>query len=93
MQSRKMSAVETAVSTAIGYIIATAANYYILPFFVQGVTLHNSAWIAVIFTVISLLRGYAVRRGFNRLHQWLFLRRVRTLRSTKPANTSEFRHK
>ncbi len=72
MQSRKMSAVETAVSTAIGYTVATAANYYILPLFGYHVTLRDASWIGVIFTGISLVRGYFVRRLFNWIHYNVF---------------------
>lgn len=71
MQSRKMSMVETCASTAIGYSVATAANYYILPFFVEGVTWHNASVVGLIFTGISLVRGYIVRRLFN----WLEYRK------------------
>lgn len=68
MQSKKMSALESAVSTAIGYSVATAANYFILPLFGYAVTLADASWIGVIFTLISLVRGYFVRRLFNWIH-------------------------
>lgn len=60
-----MSLVESLTSTLIGYTVATAANYYILPLFGHKVTLADASWIGVIFTVISLIRGYFVRRMFN----------------------------
>lgn len=63
-----MSLVETVVSTAIGYSVATAANYYILPLFGLPVSWGSASWIGVIFTIISLIRGYLVRRFFNYLH-------------------------
>ncbi len=68
MQSKKMSLVESLVSTAIGYSVATAANYFILPLFGHKVTLADASWIGVIFTGISLVRGYLVRRLFNWVH-------------------------
>lgn len=70
MQSRKMSLIESVVSTLLGYSVATAANFYILPLFGYKVSLRDASWIGVIFTVISLIRGYFVRRLFN----WLWLR-------------------
>jgi hypothetical protein len=74
MQSRKMSIVETCVSTAIGYSVATAANYYVLPLFGYNVTLADASHIGIIMTLISLVRGYFVRRFFN----WLQYRKLVT---------------
>lgn len=67
-----MSLMETTVSTLIGYSVATAANFYILPLFGHKVSLADASWIGVIFTFISMLRGYLVRRMFN----WLQWRKV-----------------
>ncbi len=65
-----MSLIESVASTLLGYSVATAANFYILPLFGYPVTFRDASSIGVIFTVISLIRGYAVRRLFN----WLWLR-------------------
>ena len=65
MQTRKMSLVETSVSTAIGYSVATIANFYVLPLFGAPVSWGSASWIGVIFTAISMIRGYFVRRLFN----------------------------
>lgn len=62
------SAVETAASTAIGFGIAYVASYTILPLFGHRITHADNFWVTVIFTVISLVRGWCVRRLFNRLH-------------------------
>ena len=67
-QSRMQSAVETVASTAIGFVIAYVASYMVLPLFGHHVTHGENFWITVIFTVISLIRGWCVRRLFNRLH-------------------------
>lgn len=63
--------VETLSSTAIGYTVATAANYYILPLFGAPVSLTTASWIGVIFTLISLVRGYLVRRLFNWIERYV----------------------
>lgn len=60
-----MSAVESATSTAAGFIINTTANYTLLPFFGLHPTIADSMSLAVLFTVISLARGYVLRRIFN----------------------------
>jgi len=67
-QTRMQSAIETVASTAIGFVIAYAASYTVLPLFGHHVTHGQNFWITVIFTVISLIRGWCVRRLFNRLH-------------------------
>ena len=67
-QTRMQSAVETVASTAIGFGIAYVASYTVLPLFGHHVTHGQNFWITCIFTVISLVRGWLVRRLFNRLH-------------------------
>lgn len=68
-QSRRQSIVETCASTAIGFGIAYVASYCVLPLFGHRVTPADNFWITTIFTVISLVRGYYVRRMFNYLHR------------------------
>jgi general stress protein CsbA len=68
-QTRTQSAIETVVSTAIGFVVAYAANLIVLPAFGYPVTHGENFWIATIFTAISLVRGWLVRRMFNRLHR------------------------
>lgn len=65
MQSKKMSLVETCASTAIGYAVALATQMAVFPLFGLSVSLADNLWIGAIFTVVSILRGYAVRRLFN----------------------------
>lgn len=67
-QTRLQSAVETVASTAIGFGIAYVASYTVLPLFGYRVTHSDNFWITVIFTAISLVRGWCMRRLFNRLH-------------------------
>jgi uncharacterized protein YacL len=66
-QTRIGSAVEQVVSTAIGFVIAFIANLIVLPLFGYPMTVGDGAAIGVIFTIISVVRGYWVRRLFNRL--------------------------
>lgn len=68
-QSRAMSAVEAATSTAIGFGIAWVATMLVLPAFGLPVSPGAGFWITVIFTVISLVRGYFVRRLFEAIHR------------------------
>ena len=74
-QSRIDSVMEITVNTAIGLAIATAANAVVLPA-VLGVRMTGSqnVLIAGIFTVISLVRSYAIRRAFNGRSPWMWVR-------------------
>jgi len=64
-QSRAMSATETIASTAIGFIVAMLAQKIILPLFGLHASNSDHFWIAVLFTFVSIVRGYCVRRLFN----------------------------
>lgn len=66
-QSCRASLVESVANTAIGWTINFGANLAILPAFGFNVTPLDAAGIGVIFTGISIARGYVVRRVFNRL--------------------------
>ncbi len=65
MQSKKQSLIESLTSTTIGIIIGVVLNLTILPIFGYPVSLSDSLWISVIFTVISIIRSYIIRRWFN----------------------------
>ncbi|MDQ3287662.1 MAG: hypothetical protein M3Q42_05255 [Pseudomonadota bacterium] len=67
-QSKRMSAVETAASTAIGFAVAFVVTAIVLPVFGYHITAGDNLWITAIFTVVSVVRGYYVRRLFNWLH-------------------------
>jgi hypothetical protein len=45
-----------------------AIQAVVLPAFGHHITLAQNFWITCIFTVASVVRGYFVRRLFNRLH-------------------------
>ena len=65
MQTKKQSLIESLTSTTIGIIIGIVLNLTILPIFGYPVSWSDSLWISVIFTVVSVIRGYVVRRIFN----------------------------
>ncbi len=65
MQTRLGSLVESWTNTTIGYVINVFAGLLIYPLFGADFSLAQNAGIGLIFTVISVLRGYAVRRWFN----------------------------
>lgn len=65
MQSKKMSLIETLSSVAIGYIISLIAQMIIFPIFEINVSFEDNLLIGLFFTVVSIIRGYYVRRLFN----------------------------
>jgi hypothetical protein len=67
-QTRWGSLVEAKVNIVVGFAINWVANMTILPLFGFHVTGAQAFHIGVIFTVISLVRSYVLRRFFNSLH-------------------------
>ena len=65
MQTKKQSLIESLTSTTIGIIIGILLNLTILPIFGYPVSLSDSLWISLIFTAVSVIRGYIIRRVFN----------------------------
>jgi hypothetical protein len=68
-QSRLHSAIETAANIAIGYSVNFVANLVILPAFGYHVSVRDNVAIGVIYTVVSVVRSYALRRLFNAFHR------------------------
>lgn len=66
-QSKLESKIETVANTGVGWTINFFANIWIMPLFYGAVAkdIGKAFWIGVIFTVISLVRGYLLRRLFN----------------------------
>ena len=65
MQTRIWSAAEVSISTLIGYIVAVTSQVIVFPWFGLEVEITTNMMIGAIFTVISIARGYAIRRAFN----------------------------
>ena len=65
MQSKRESMIESLTSTTIGWLIGVILNLTILPLFDYNITVVDSLLVSLIFTVISVVRGYLIRRFFN----------------------------
>ena len=65
MQTKKWSMIETLVSVGIGWIIGVILNMLVLPLFDYDVSLTDGVLISIIFTAVSVVRSYVVRRFFN----------------------------
>jgi len=66
-QSRLMSLVESLANVLVGYGVAVATQMVVLPLFGLAVTVTENLLIGLIFTVVSIVRSYALRRGFEAL--------------------------
>lgn len=68
-QSRRMSLIETVTNTVVGYALAVATQFAVFPFFGLRVGVIENLGIGLIFTVVSIARGYVLRRLFERLRK------------------------
>lgn len=67
-QTRLGSLVEVTTNIAIGYFVALATQLTVFPMFGMTLSLGDNVAIGAIFTVVSIVRSYVVRRVFNQLH-------------------------
>lgn len=64
-QSRLESLMESVANICIGYGIALASQLVLFPLYGIHISLSTNLWIGFWFTLISLIRSYALRRWFN----------------------------
>ena len=65
-QSRRMSLIEAASNVMVGYALAVATQILVFPRFGLHPSLGENLALGAIFTGISLIRGYTLRRLFER---------------------------
>lgn len=68
MQTKTQSLFEVVTSVVIGYVVAVISQLVIFPIFSVYVSFTENLAIAAWFTVVSIVRGYFVRRYFNWRH-------------------------
>lgn len=66
-QSRALSALEAATNLIVGWVVSVVLTVWTFPLMGYPVTASEAAAVSMIFTGASLVRSYAVRRGFERL--------------------------
>lgn len=66
-QSRLMSMVESLANVLVGYVVAVATQMAVFPLFGLAVTITENLLIGLIFTAVSIVRSYALRRSFEAL--------------------------
>lgn len=69
MQTKLQSFVESIATVAIGFVVAWVVQLAVFPAY--GIHLDHGTHleIVLIFTVVSVIRSYFVRRIFNRRHR------------------------
>lgn len=65
MQSKRHSLLEAAAQTFIGYWLNIGIQLIVYPFYGAMFSFQQNLEIGLIFLVVSLVRGYAIRRWFN----------------------------
>ena len=65
MQSREDSFLEAATNVALGFVLALVTQAIVYPLLGIATTIATDGTIAVIFTLVSLVRSYPVRRAFE----------------------------
>jgi hypothetical protein len=65
-QSRTHSMAETMANIVVGFAVSMIIQALVLPAMGHHITLAQNFWITCIFTVASVVRGYGIRRIFNR---------------------------
>lgn len=66
MQTKKQSFIEASINTFIGFVISYASTFIIFPLMGFNSSASKNIIITLFFTVVSIFRGYVVRRLFNR---------------------------
>ena len=64
-QSRRRSLLESFINILVGYSINFTANLLIFPLFGWHISTRENLTLGVIYTGISLVRSYGIRRFFN----------------------------
>lgn len=67
MQSRLMSLAEAWANVVVGFVLALATQIVVFPWFGIHASFGDHLAIGGAFTVVSLVRSYALRRAFEAL--------------------------
>ena len=68
--SRKKSLIETSLDIFLGFLMFLPVNYFVLPLFAEPIADHSlltAIQIGMIFSTISLIRKFTLRRWFEKM--------------------------
>jgi membrane protein implicated in regulation of membrane protease activity len=66
-QSKKESLIEACTNTGVGFLTTLIFSYPIYYWFGVKINTSQLAGVTVLFTIISIVRSYIIRRWFNNL--------------------------
>jgi hypothetical protein len=69
MQSKTFSLIEATTNTIAGLLVSFCLQLVIYPIMGIPVSLGEKVVITFAFTIVSILRGYVLRRIFNRIRR------------------------
>lgn len=69
MQSRRVSMIEAGTSAIAGCVLSMITNYIVLPHYGMRVSLIDNVSLTGIFTAVSFLKSYGIRRLFANLRK------------------------
>jgi hypothetical protein len=64
-QSKLGSLVESFTHVFIGYFLSLAVQFIVYPLYGASFSVQQNIEIGLIFMIVSLVRGYVIRRWFN----------------------------
>lgn len=65
VQSKRSSLAEAGINVVLGYVISLGVQLVVYPAFGHSFTFSQNLWLGGVFAIVSLIRGYVVRRWFN----------------------------
>ena len=68
--SKTKSLVETSIDIFLGFMMFLPVNYFVLPLFAEMIAEHSllaAIQIGIMFSTISLVRKFVIRRWFERM--------------------------
>jgi hypothetical protein len=65
MQTRKRSVYEAVINIVVGLGLSVLLNFTVLRYQGLEVTWSGMGWLAIVMTIASFVRQYALRRMFN----------------------------
>ena len=68
MQKKRHSLIEAIINTLAGFIVSLLIQLVIYPLMDIPVRFEQNLIITSVFTLASILRGYVIRRIFNRIN-------------------------
>ena len=75
--SKTKSLVETFLDIFLGFVMFLPVNYFVLPLFAEQIADHSlltAIQIGIIFSTISLIRKFTLRRWFEKMRNCEFIK-------------------